>query len=282
MVNTRSTTESNQENTSSNQDNTSETIHNPSSINTEEIQQPPETLEEQTTYPISTRPTLQPFDGKSDAFPIENWLNRYQHIATHHAWNEEKRCLMLGNYLKDDALAWYLDSSDIQSWDALRTKIIQRFGVPTVEPIVDFFYLKYDPKLGFKDYFEKKRRLGNLSKLSSEQMIPIMVQGLTQNMISVFTTVKPKTLDEFYQIGQTAEKNCNRFKPILSDKKFDQKPKHYTNKPPRPCKICEKLGYQGRYHWMSDCRNKGKSPSNKSANIVKTDSENDITSITLN
>jgi hypothetical protein len=65
---------------------------------------------------------------------------------------------MLGNYLEDDALNWYIENKDNSNYNELKEKLINRFSVKTVEPIVEFFNLKYDSKSGIKEYFEKKRR----------------------------------------------------------------------------------------------------------------------------
>ena len=87
-------------------------------------------------------------------------------LSSHYQWSETKTCLMLGNYLEDLALNWYLENCDDSSYDELKFKLINRFGVQTVEPIVEFVNLRYDRNVGIKDYFEKKRRFGALAKLT--------------------------------------------------------------------------------------------------------------------
>ncbi len=88
---------------------------------------------------------------------------------------ESNRIVMLGNYLEDDALNRYIENYENCSFSEIECKLIARFGVETVEPIVEFVGLKYDSKTGIKDYFESKRRFDVLAKLSEEQMMLIMV-----------------------------------------------------------------------------------------------------------
>ena len=221
---------------------------------------------------FKSKPKIQIFKGSGDKVSIENWLKRFDMIANYYKWSNDKKVIMLGNYLEDDSLNWYIENSDNCNYDDLKAKLISRtrIGVQTVEPIVEFFNLKYDIKKDVKEYFEQKRRYGVLAKLTEEQMIPVMIQGLHPRMISNFIAVKPKTFSEFCQIAKLSEDNLKRSfntfnKPNnmsinAKDKpKFRENNKFKTNKkPPNPCKICENLGFKNRYHWAQDCYNKNK------------------------
>jgi hypothetical protein len=166
------------------------------------------------------KPKLQTFKGQDDKVSIENWLKRFEMLSKYYKWSERKKVLMLGNYLEDDALNWYIENTDEFNYLELTEKLINRFGVQTVEPIVEFFNLKYDPKIGIKEYFEQKRRFGVLAKLTEQQMIPIMIQGLHPKMINNFIAVKPKSFAEFYQIAKTAEDNYKRNSEVINKNKF--------------------------------------------------------------
>jgi wyosine [tRNA(Phe)-imidazoG37] synthetase (radical SAM superfamily) len=113
-------------------------------------------------------------------------------LTSFYKWNQRLRVIMIGNYLEDDTLNWFIENYDNCNFDELETKFIARFGVETVDPIVEFFNLKYHIKTGIKEYFESKR-FGILAKLTEQQISPIMTQGLHSKMIESFVTVKPKT-----------------------------------------------------------------------------------------
>lgn len=239
----------------------------------------------------AVKPKLQIFKGMDDKVSIENWIKRFEMLSKFYKWSESKKIVILGNYLEDDALNWYIENTDNEKWPEIKEKLINRFGVQTVEPIVEFFNLKYDVKTGVKEYFEKKRRFGVLAKLSESQMIPIMIQGLHPKMISNFIAVKPKTFSDFYAIAKTAEDAFKRNHEFIN-KNLKFKPKTQTygpnistkvkRKPPNPCKICENLGFKGRYHWANDCRNKSKSQNTQTKQINVTESVTNTSDESIN
>lgn len=250
--------------------------------------------DEESSISVNSKPKLQIFKGSSDRITIENWMKRFEMLAMFYKWNDKTKIVMLGNYLEDDSLNWYIENClDTDNFDSIKCKIISRFGLEATEPIIEFINLKYDVKQGIKSYFENKRRYGVAAKLSEFQMIPVLIQGLHPKMAEYFTAVKPKSFVEFYSIAQTAENNFKRSIYRNSEqnsiktrpKVENDKPKR---KPPKPCMICERIGFKNRFHWANECRNKGKNTSqtsDKTINTVRNDcedqSENDITRIDL-
>src|SRR5882724_11409081 len=93
-----------------------------------------------------SKPKLQIFKGIGDKVSIDNWLKRYEMIANYYKWCESDKLVMLGNYLEDDALNWYIENYDNQGYNELKCKLIARFGLETVEPIIEFVNLRYDLK----------------------------------------------------------------------------------------------------------------------------------------
>ena len=202
----------------------------------------------QTNSKIKQKPKIQIFKGLGDKVTIENWLKRFEMLAKFYNWSDSQKAIMLGNYLEDDALNWYIENYTEKDFSDMKSKLISRFGLETVEPIVEFVNLKYDIKTGIKEYFETKRRFGVAAKLTESQMIPLMVQGLQTKMVECFTAVKPKTFAEFYSIAKSAENNLKRNtfqKQTQSEVKFksksDQTHSQSKRKPPDACRICENL-----------------------------------------
>lgn len=212
---------------------------------------------------LMNEPTIQTFRGIGDKIPIENWLSRFNDISEFYTWNERKKIVMLGNFLVDEALSWYTEEKNDCDWQQLEEKLISRFGVSTTYPIVEFVHLKYDFNSDMKTYFEKKRRLGHLAKLTEEQMIPLLIDGLPASMANSFVALRPKNLAHFYEVASNAEANVkkNSQKPFFkgpNERKSFDKDRKEKKKPPHPCKICDELGFKNRYHWMPDCINKDK------------------------
>jgi hypothetical protein len=55
-----------------------------------------------------SKPRIQIYKGLGDKVSIENWLKRYKMLATFYKWNESQKIVMIGNYLEDDALNWFI------------------------------------------------------------------------------------------------------------------------------------------------------------------------------
>ena len=247
---------------------------------------------------FKSKPKIQIFKGIGDKVTIENWLKRFEMLSQFRNWPNKTKVVMLGNFLEDDALNWYIENSIDNNFADIKEKLINRFGLESVEPIIECINHRYDVKTGIKDYFETKRRYGIAAKLTEAQIIPIMINNLPLKMSECFTAVKPKTFAEFYSIAKTAENNFKRnaFKTQFNEKtkpkseNTHEKPKR---KPPNPCRICDGLGFKNRYHWSSDCRNKAKTHSQTNQTNPKTINsiencdfgeipENDIRNINLN
>ena len=271
---------------------------------------PKPTIDPEKPYKV---PKLPVFNGESTKVSIENWLRRFEMISNYFKWNDQDRVMFLGNYLEGDALNWYMDNLDsCPTWGLIKNFFTSRFGAEATEPIIEFIELKYDHKTGIKEYFEKKRRLGVLAKLTEEQIIPLMVHELTPRMAEFFVANKPKTYAQFYHTAQKAEEYLKRrletTKTFLrpSQSKFvsktpSQKPhpnhsakptikpiiKAFNTKsdlPKNPCYTCQKLNISDNLHWSKDCPIKKKqldSLKSPSANLTEKEDFN-IKKINLN
>ena len=219
---------------------------------------------------------VQVYKGLNDKLTIENWFKRFEIISDYYKWNNDKKIIMLGNYLEDDALNWYLENLEINDWNELKENLISRFSLGSADPMIEFVEYKYDFKVGIKDYFEKKRRLGILAKLNESQIIPIMIQGLNYQFKSHFVTVQPKSYSEFYRIAKAIEDNLNdNFKNRIkiknnTIKKSSEIKSLIKKKPPSACRICESLGYKNRFHWANECKNKNKNQNSNSKQVTNT------------
>ena len=272
---------------------TNSTNNNTTPGNTVDIDSSDTEIDEQTHKSApNSKPKLQIFKGQNDKVTVENWFKRFEMLSKFYKWSDSQELVMLGNYLEDDALNWYIENYQDKIYSELKDKMNSRFGLETVEPIVEFVNLRYDFKTGIKEYFETKRRLGVAAKLTESQMIPLLILNLPNKMAECFTAVKPSTFAEFYAIAKTAENNFKKSNFVKQNSNV--KPNNVQGnvkskrKPPDPCRICEKLGFKNRYHWSQDCRNKGKTqPQNQNqqksiTNCELTQSENDLTKIDLN
>ena len=85
---------------------------------------------------------------------------------------------MVGHLLEDQPLNHYLEICHVNDWNEIKNNLISRFSIGTCNPMNDLVDLRYNFKIGLKDYFERKKQLGVLAKLTEQQIIPIMINGL--------------------------------------------------------------------------------------------------------
>lgn len=213
------------------------------------------------------RPKLQKFNGHDKSVTIENWLKLYESSAQRYHWTKDEMIDLLGEYLEREALNFYLDSRDDTDWPTLKGKLIIRFGVKSVDPIVEFDRLKYHQTSGIEDYFETKRRLAGLSSLNESQAVALMIEHLSDELKRYFIGHRAKTYCEFYAIAKTAEnqlpkrdKGNNQMSSFglnsaMKNKK--QTNQNFTNqnkKPPKgACFRCANQGKPNQIHWANDC-----------------------------
>jgi hypothetical protein len=120
-----------------------------------------------------------------------------------------------------------------------------------------------------------------LANLSEKHIISTLIDGLPQSMIEKFITVRPQSYSEFYFIAKKAEESF-KDNPKYFNKNIKNKFSKTVNlnkskvKPPKPCYICEKLGFKNRFHWVNECRNKNK------LNIQNQSKSNSINSKSIN
>jgi len=208
---------------------------------------------------------LSDFNGDNCEISIENWLDRFEELANLKNPSEARMIVILGNFLKIEALEWYMITKKHNpnlSYDELRELFIRRFGVRLVSPITEFIRLKYDPNKGILDYYKNKRRLATLAELSESHIISLVIEGLPSSLTSAFISVIPRSMHQFLEIASRAEMNhkmreyrvglnpLKRSQPQAFNQKFSKKRK------PSPCRICENMGLKNQFHWSSDCYNR--------------------------
>lgn len=96
------------------------------------------------------KPKIQVFKGNGkDVLTIENWFELVDILGKKYDWNNKDKFTNILEFLEDEALNFYLDirkQSSKRDWKDLKQRMIKRFGVKCVDPIIAFLELKYDEK----------------------------------------------------------------------------------------------------------------------------------------
>lgn len=186
----------------------------------------------------SLKNNLVLYKGEDDKITIENWFIRFEMICKFDNIRDSDKVFILGNYLSDSALDWYINlvnGNDNITFEEIKKGIISRFGFQTINPLVEFVRLNYDTNLGMENYFNQKRKLASLSGLTETQSVILMIEGLPFNLKNCFIAVQPTTYTEFLSIAKVAENNLlkNFFPKIQNNSNNNYSsfhPKFKTNK----------------------------------------------------
>lgn len=218
---------------------------------------------------------FQSFKGEENEISIEAWLLTFERVANMAKWSENDKRLMMNKYLRGSALEWYAYLSDDLSWLEIKSRMIKRFGVDTLQPAVACLHVVYNKNTGIRPYFEEKRKLGLLGKLPESTIVQYMIDGLPIALKSSFNMLEDvKTFEDFYKIACKAESYIKEKERSERAPRANRNTSYMKKKPPQPCRICAGLGYTNRYHWMSDCRNKNKVENNSNNNYRRSEASN--------
>jgi len=127
--------------------------------------------------------------------------------------------------------------------------------------------------------------------------LSLLKRNLPFNILEFIGGTSIQDYNQFCKIVRAAEENIAKKRNEIEKRKFFQKPasssflnskhkqkiKSKKSVPLKPCRICENLGFQSSYHWMSECRNKpSKNAKVKRVNNCEIDSDSfDINKINL-
>ena len=178
-------------------------------------------LSEPSTHFYRESISLPDFNGDSNDVSIENWLAMFEEIMKFRSWNEHESIFMLGNYLKGEALEWYMTvrrGSYDQSFSELKSLFMKRFALRLIE----FKNFRYDSSKDMLDYYKNKRRLGTLAVLSEAHIVSFMIDGLPVYLSSAFNALKPQSMDHFFEIASRAEIN-NKLRGNINQRSAEQK-----------------------------------------------------------
>ena len=224
---------------------------------------------------------IQKFKGLDSKIKIENWLRMYERIIRYMNWSDEESIIHLFSYLEDDALEWFSGNLDTyNTFNDVKGDLMAQYGVETEDPLRKACDTRYNFKEGLKPYFNNIRRYAALAGLDMRNTLSLLKRNLPFNILDFIGGTPIQDYNQFCNIVRAAEENIARKRNEIEKRKFfhsDTKPcktlqkpassssfnskhkqefKSKKSVPPKPCRICENLGFQSRYHWMSECRNK--------------------------
>lgn len=201
------------------------------------------------------------YDGTEKELRVQTWLRLYE-VHTDGQSDKERINLLMYSLL-GPAWEWYGDEiaghPTIKLWETVKTKMIKRFGVSTATPLIDAQrrYLKREETV--EQYFRDKMRLLRQTKLSEEEIIQQLTEGMPISWKMTITASRPTDTSSWVEIAQQIETH----QKSQYRKQFAVNTKHQRNKsfavttstrPRTPCQYCLKRGKE-EFHWHRECPN---------------------------
>lgn len=94
---------------------------------------------------------IQSFDGDTRRLSIDAWIDRYEMLAKRKNFNDNDMVIELGSYLAYEGLEWYMSvmrENEKISFPDLKSLLLQRFGVKSIDPMAECVDLRYDQRSG--------------------------------------------------------------------------------------------------------------------------------------
>lgn len=239
--------------------------------------------DESSRQPITVpkqRPRIHVFSGNEKDITIENWIKMFETVSKSYQWPKKEMIDALCEYLKGEALNFFIEIRDGKSWEKIKSTLLSRFGVQAVDPIVEFDRLKFSHTNDAHDYFLKKRRLAGLASLTEAQAVCLMIEHLSDDLRKCFIGHRVVTYGKFWAIVKTAEtalmtRNSGSDKSLLVrdnkpiKRKFEQNHKSSKKTPKGACWGCERAGKPNQMHWSNECPLKKNSNASKQVNYIQ-------------
>ena len=117
---------------------------------------------------------------------IETWLKWFEKRANKLNWNQDQKQTFIADFLKEEALEYFISYCAELEWEETKKSMISRFSETTITPMIEFIHFKMTHDSDLKTYYEKKRMQGFRASLTLDQIIPVMIDGFPMDIKSHF------------------------------------------------------------------------------------------------
>lgn len=208
------------------------------------------------------------YTGAPDDVPIDKWLRLFERKACNLDWTDDEKVNNLCDYVQGEAFRWYL--SDIfevcNTWQGVKDSMMVRFGAPVSDPFRSFIHHRQQQDQSVQDYYEQKKRLGELAGLEVSHLISGLTDGLLPGIERPLVGTIPKTPLEWLSAALKIESSLER-KPSLTSRRPLQARRTQNNLaagdapsqgtsstfPKSECRHCTNIGLNGQFHWQNVC-----------------------------
>lgn len=211
------------------------------------------------------------YSGTPEDAPIDKWIRLFERKADALDWTENDKVTNFCDYIDGEAFRWYL--SEIfevsTTWQEVKESMTARFGACVLDPFRSFIHCRQGQEQPVREYYEQKRRLGELAGLSTAHIISGLTDGLLPELDCALTGTELKTIVGWLSAAQRLELTVMK-KPApmarppqqiqrpadtqaSGDARFPRSGAPQPSLPKSECRHCATLGLKGQLHWHNVC-----------------------------
>ncbi|UYV68407.1 hypothetical protein LAZ67_5004230 [Cordylochernes scorpioides] len=207
---------------------------------------------QETTAIRQKRRRSEPGRRKSDSYGFDN------------GW----KVLHLSDYLQDEALTYYFESlCNIEDWSKLKESLIIRFQKVKLTPLVEMMKITQEEHETVTQYFHRKMQLINSVELNLTSIVELLNEGIKTKYKPYLATIDAVQPSEWLTMAIKVENSLTgsgtpvekgRLQTLNPALHPSPRPAGYygnsqVQRPPMPCRICERLGLELQWHYHSVC-----------------------------
>ncbi|UYV69198.1 hypothetical protein LAZ67_6002788 [Cordylochernes scorpioides] len=199
---------------------------------------------------------------------IKTWITNFERKSDSYGLDHGWKVLHLSDYLQDEALTYYFESlCNIEDWSKLKESLIIRFQKVKLTPLVEMMRITQEEQETVTQYFHRKMQLTNNVELNLTSIVELLNEGLKTKYKPYLATIDAVQPSEWLTMaikvensltgsGTPVEKGrLQTLNPALhpSPRPAGCYGNSQVQRPPMPCRICERLGLELQWHHHSVC-----------------------------
>ncbi|UYV83267.1 K02A2.6-like [Cordylochernes scorpioides] len=199
---------------------------------------------------------------------IKTWLSNFELKCDSYNLDAQWRILHISDYMQDEALIYHYEIlSNIGNWPEAKEKLINRFQKIKLTPLVEAIKVYQGEQETISDYYHRKMKMINLVELPSKSIVELLNEGILKKYKPYLATIDTDQPLNWLTMATKIEKSLTGSgTPVekghlqTSNPALHPAPRpagYYGNsqvqRPPLPCRICERLGLELQWHYHSVC-----------------------------
>ncbi|KAK9688486.1 RNase H-like domain found in reverse transcriptase [Popillia japonica] len=217
----------------------------------------------ETRYPTEIAATIPEFSGATGE-DAARWISRLDTVKGIYTMTEEVMVLIVANKLKGRAKTWYDSKPENAAlkYTELRKELLYMFKSreDKLTMVRTFESRKWGRNEKFQIYFQEKIMLGNKINLTDEDLIPYIIDGITNHTLRTQATMKEfKSLNHMLEVmGDISQYERQQTERAVIPAVRSNVPSSTSNPRPareRRCYNCNEVG-----HFASACSRSRREP----------------------